>query len=283
MSQSKNSQRLSGLPITPPESVTSFQTDGIPDIERTPTCQSRVVSPIESAFDWVLKVLAVTSAILFGIWAPISYRLQDLGNRSNDDVQERLVRKIDTMAKEIEGLKTQMNGLAMLRAYEFCRGDGGQSVPACQALNKSMAIDVLIADLTPMAPQDTPKPTTTSTQPLSYTTLVTRALSDTLMTTTIPETAPQHEGNNPVYPSSSTFSSPTSHRTSTWPIETSPSNSTALRPSFALDILITVLQVPWYFLALVPIVCGIVVAEIILRRRRRDETILALKDMKSVN
>lgn len=81
---------------------------------------------MEFAFDWILKVLAVTSAILFGIWAPISYRLQDLGNKTNDDAQERLLQKVDIMGKEINSLKTQMNELAMLRAYELCTSDAGQ-------------------------------------------------------------------------------------------------------------------------------------------------------------
>jgi hypothetical protein len=42
--------------------------------------------------DWVLKVLAVASAILFGIWAPIPYKATANGNADNNSAQEVLSR-----------------------------------------------------------------------------------------------------------------------------------------------------------------------------------------------
>ena len=103
------------------ESTDSRQSDDIPPVERTLTCQSRIVSPTEFMFDWILKVVAVLSAILFGIWAPVSYRLQDSGNKSSDEAQDRLVQKMDKMGQEIEGLKAQMNSLAVLRGMGVLR------------------------------------------------------------------------------------------------------------------------------------------------------------------
>lgn len=107
-------------PAAKQKELEKISTLDFPEIERSLTCQSRIISPTEFALDWLLKVLAVASAILFGIWAPISYRLQDLGNKSNDEAQDKLVAKLETMGKEIEGMKAQLNGLAILRALEFC-------------------------------------------------------------------------------------------------------------------------------------------------------------------
>jgi hypothetical protein len=111
------------IPPTPPASVKSFADHDFPNIVKVTTCQSRPISSTELAADWILKILALASAILFGIWAPVSYRLQDSGNKSSDEAQDRLMRKIDKLGEEMEDLKRQMSGLAALRALEFCDGD----------------------------------------------------------------------------------------------------------------------------------------------------------------
>jgi hypothetical protein len=95
----------------------------MPNVERSFACQSCVASPLEHLADWVLKAMGVASAILFGIWAPVSYRLQDTSNKSSDESQKRLITKIDRLGEEMEDLKHQMYGLAVLRALEFCAAE----------------------------------------------------------------------------------------------------------------------------------------------------------------
>ena len=111
---------LRSFSATPPKIIKRSQADDVPPIERSLTCQPRIISTTESALDWILKVLGVASAILFGIWAPVSYRLQNVGNKSSDDAQAQFMQKMERMRREIEELKGNMNSLAVLRAWEFC-------------------------------------------------------------------------------------------------------------------------------------------------------------------
>jgi hypothetical protein len=114
------------MPPSPPGSVKSFAEDNLSNVVKPTACESRSISSTELAADWLLKVLAVASAILFGIWAPISYRLQDAGNKNSDEAQDRLMKKIDKLGEEMGELKRDMSGLAALRAFEFCTGEKRQ-------------------------------------------------------------------------------------------------------------------------------------------------------------
>lgn len=66
--------------------------------------------------DWALKILGAFSAIVFGVWAPVSYHLQVLGNKSSDEAQDKLVAKIEDLVREVRAL----------RAAEVCKGDDGK-------------------------------------------------------------------------------------------------------------------------------------------------------------
>jgi hypothetical protein len=102
-------------PPTPPESVKGFRTDTditLAEDDRNDaskprsTCTYRLESPTEYLLDWTLKFIGATCAILFGIWAPLAYRLQSEGNKGNDE--------------EMKKLRAEVRALGVLRAYEFC-------------------------------------------------------------------------------------------------------------------------------------------------------------------
>ncbi|OAL52735.1 hypothetical protein IQ07DRAFT_585852 [Pyrenochaeta sp. DS3sAY3a] len=251
----------------------------IPQVERSLTCQSRIISPTEFALDWLLKVLAVASAILFGIWAPISYRLQDLGNKSNDEAQDKLVAKLESMGKEIEGMKAQLNGLAILRALDFCTNSERKALDACQALQGHMNVNALLSNLAPPAPESSPAPSVSSTESVSYSTIVSRTL-DAVPAPTItgvpnPEATEddesQHDELDDWYPGyESTKPTP--------PIFASPTSSS--HPS-ALpgggDLLVIGLYNPavqFYFVIVGGMICGVLLVEGFGRwkqRQRRDQ------------
>ncbi|KAF2192134.1 hypothetical protein K469DRAFT_306179 [Zopfia rhizophila CBS 207.26] len=140
-------------PPTPPESVKSFSSTTVVDEEapsvvlRSFSCQSRPISPIEFLLDWTLKILGVVSAILFGIWAPVSYRATTNGNLSNDEAQDQVIARLEYIAQEMQDLKKRMNSFGGLRAWEFCEAEGRRTLSACQSLASSMPIDSLLSDL----------------------------------------------------------------------------------------------------------------------------------------
>lgn len=174
-------------------SLTSLSRTGS-QLSRTSTCNSRVVTPTEFAFDWVLKIVGVAAAILFGIWAPVSYNAQSSGNASNDQSQTTLISKVDRLADEIESLQGVIEGLGALRAYEFCNTEANGKLPGCEYLTERLEIDPLLRKLVvepkhnpssrrtsiPSSPTSTPSPTSTS-----YSDIVSRSL-DSLVQATSP-------------------------------------------------------------------------------------------------
>ncbi|KAJ4383997.1 hypothetical protein N0V86_000841 [Didymella sp. IMI 355093] len=84
--------------------------------------------------DWALKILGVAAAILFGIWAPISYKITADGNAGNDEAQASLMSAISSMRDEartaafaqrsavtaLSKVQDQLANIGLLRAYEIC-------------------------------------------------------------------------------------------------------------------------------------------------------------------
>jgi hypothetical protein len=140
-----------------------------------------VVTPTEFAVDWILKVAGVAAAILFGIWAPVSYNAQSSGNASNDQSQARLISKVDRLADEIETLQGVMEGIGALRAWEHCDNESKSTLPVCEYLTKKVDIDSLLKALAvktkhkpssrrtgvPSAPTSTSSTTTSISTPAS--------------------------------------------------------------------------------------------------------------------
>jgi hypothetical protein len=64
-----------------------------------PTKRRQSIYAIETVCDWILKVAGLAAAILFGIWAPISYTATKEGNASNDEAQSMLLKELKTMTQ----------------------------------------------------------------------------------------------------------------------------------------------------------------------------------------
>src|SRR6187549_3486716 len=81
-------------PQTPKERPSGLQPQPLNSSQPLPPPPSEPDSLLdpktEFFLDWALKVLGVASAILFGIWAPISYQATKSGNSDNDASQSEL-------------------------------------------------------------------------------------------------------------------------------------------------------------------------------------------------
>ncbi|KAF2264395.1 hypothetical protein CC78DRAFT_533257 [Lojkania enalia] len=167
-------------PPTPPESVKDFRSNSISvsiddddstlrhypgSVTRSSTCRSCIESTSSRFFHWLLNALGFASAIVLGVWAPLSYRLQESGNRSNDEAQARLTEKVDRLAEEVEKLDRRMDLQGALKAWEFCAGEVGKKLPACESLSLTLRINDVIEDLAIMRPKHAPSSRRTPTPP----------------------------------------------------------------------------------------------------------------------
>ncbi|KAF2003856.1 hypothetical protein P154DRAFT_73274 [Amniculicola lignicola CBS 123094] len=82
---------------------------------------------VASILDRLLKVLGVLSAIVFGIWAPITYIATLKSNHSNDEAQRLLLEELKRMnsaqsalIKEMEAMRGKFEILAESKVWEFC-------------------------------------------------------------------------------------------------------------------------------------------------------------------
>jgi hypothetical protein len=90
---------------------------------------------IEFVLHWTLQVLGVTAAILFGIWAPLSYKASADGNSQNNAAQSVFLSSVSAassslagqlddlnsrVASELDTLNTRMAALGQLSLLEFC-------------------------------------------------------------------------------------------------------------------------------------------------------------------
>jgi hypothetical protein len=101
--------------------------------------------------DWTLKILGVASAILFGIWAPISFKLTADGNAGNDAAQTSLMSVQTSMMSEMSSLKVAqksaadvLDNIGIIWAWEFCNG---KDHPLCSDINSSASISEALSSL----------------------------------------------------------------------------------------------------------------------------------------
>ncbi|KAF2003855.1 hypothetical protein P154DRAFT_561011 [Amniculicola lignicola CBS 123094] len=143
--------------------------DSFPSSASIVSCSSSSSSPITSTsyrfpprsgsrtehyLDWTLKFLGVVSAVLFGIWAPVSYQAQTSGNKSSDEVQSKLVERVESLGEDMEALRSVVEGLGKLRAWEIC--EGRQALEACKALSSQLPLNSLLNDLISPHPSHNP-------------------------------------------------------------------------------------------------------------------------------
>lgn len=108
--------------------------------------------------DWTMKILGVASAVLFGIWAPISYKVTADGNAGNDDAQKSLMSEISEIRRgaatlaaaqqsansAIAKLQDQLDNIGLLRAWEFC---SDKTAAVCTELVSSATIVEALSSL----------------------------------------------------------------------------------------------------------------------------------------
>ena len=121
--------------------------------------------------DWTLKILGLACAILFGIWAPISFKLTSDSNRESDQTQKAMFEQLGDMQKQagadaqkqnaaathmaqiqnaaataMAQVQHQLDQIGKLRAWQFCDAREDQ-ISACRTLSLSVKIEDLVAQL----------------------------------------------------------------------------------------------------------------------------------------
>ncbi|KAF1960462.1 hypothetical protein CC80DRAFT_489596 [Byssothecium circinans] len=142
----------STAPPTPPESIKDFRTDTITTLvnetDKLPPRTSSLSSPSERLLDRLLRLIGAVCAITFGIWAPLSYKLQKDGNKSNDAAQ-------DDLRKEVKGLRAEMRLLSALKAFELCSDASHKETDACKDLGANAQLHNLMRQF--VSSEDTSK------------------------------------------------------------------------------------------------------------------------------
>lgn len=76
----------------------------------------------------MIHFLGLAAAILFGVWAPMSYQATIDRNADNNVTQSQMLNKLDRLDElnrldhldVLEEMQEKIQGLAVLRAVEFC-------------------------------------------------------------------------------------------------------------------------------------------------------------------
>lgn len=82
-------------------------------------------------FTWALNVAALAAAIVFGIWAPLSYNVTLDGNRSNDASTSSMINAVlavssqasvaaTTQSAMLDNLSGQLGAIGQLWLVDFC-------------------------------------------------------------------------------------------------------------------------------------------------------------------
>ncbi|KAF1951751.1 hypothetical protein CC80DRAFT_495898 [Byssothecium circinans] len=129
-----------------------------------------LISPrTEFLLDWTLKVLSVAAAILFGIWAPISYKATEDANDDNNASQGTIFEALNSLkaqgsqnARAQSSIRTQMDAMATLRVWEFCDGKAS-SIAACAQVTSVVKIADVVTSLAGLTVRPGSTATSTST------------------------------------------------------------------------------------------------------------------------
>ncbi|KAF2632793.1 hypothetical protein BU25DRAFT_82689 [Macroventuria anomochaeta] len=141
--------------------------------------------------DWTLKILGVACAILFGIWAPISFKLASDGNKENDASQKAVFSQLGDMRQQaataaqmqnaaatamanvqfaaanvMAEVQHQLDRMGKLRAWEFCEGRAEQ-IRYCRELSSSGDVGTLVYQLGGLGPTKSLSITTSSVIPVA--------------------------------------------------------------------------------------------------------------------
>lgn len=159
-------------PHTPESASEQLLQPDTPSLSPSEPPKPHLISHQKDFFlDWTLKILGVACAILFGIWAPISFKLTSDGNKENDASQKAVFSQLGDIrlqaatAAQVQhaaasaiasvqfaavsamaGVEQQLGRIGRLRAMEFCEGRADQ-IYQCEMLSSSVDVGVLVAQL----------------------------------------------------------------------------------------------------------------------------------------
>jgi hypothetical protein len=149
----------------------------------------------EFILDWTLKTLGVAAAIVFGIWAPISYQATADGNADNNASQESVASRLSGMsvqatsaaylqssalnearraASVVAELKTRMDNMATLSVWDFCEGRSSR-LSACAELSARVDIGDVISSIVEESMDASRSSPTSRTNSVTATTTLTSA------------------------------------------------------------------------------------------------------------
>ncbi|PVH99453.1 hypothetical protein DM02DRAFT_656398 [Periconia macrospinosa] len=108
--------------------------------------------------DWTIKVLGVAAALVFGIWAPISYQASEVSNKDTDGKFSSITSQLSawqtsaasaqaSAAEEMSSMSKKMDFVATLSVYDFCQGKS--SIPACVSVTKALDVNALVSSIVP--------------------------------------------------------------------------------------------------------------------------------------
>ncbi|KAI9732208.1 MAG: hypothetical protein M1834_004305 [Cirrosporium novae-zelandiae] len=113
---------------------------------------------IQFILNFILAVLGVAAAVVFGIWAPLSYKATADGNRGNDEAQQALLDAVASVndvassaasvqSSRLNDLQGRLQAIGELAMVDFCVTQ--TTLAACDSLLSNYPITSLVSYLGP--------------------------------------------------------------------------------------------------------------------------------------
>jgi hypothetical protein len=88
----------------------------------------RVTTKIEFVLDWTIKIFGISAAVVFGVWAPLSYKATTDGNKSGlaaatAQAQSAYDMQSSAMVAQsmvLDVLQSRFKAIGQLQLFEFC-------------------------------------------------------------------------------------------------------------------------------------------------------------------
>ncbi|CAI6236200.1 unnamed protein product [Periconia digitata] len=145
-----------------------------PQKQSMSTSSSGHFPPLSITMDWIIKVLGVAAALVFGIWAPISYQASEASNSDTDTKFSALSSELSawktsavslqtSAASDLSRMSKKMDAVATLSVFDFCQGRS--SISACVSVTRSVDVDALVSSFVPPSGVGSRSSTTNAASP----------------------------------------------------------------------------------------------------------------------
>ncbi|KAF2110468.1 hypothetical protein BDV96DRAFT_584039 [Lophiotrema nucula] len=128
-------------------------------------CENSQKRAAAEALDWIFKTLGMLSAVVFGIWAPISYKLAQEGNASNDEAQRQLLEAQRALIEEMKEMRKQQAALietmgmmagtlyklGEFESWNYCQKDHNSTL--CSDTDGVDKLDMLLMNINDRGPK----------------------------------------------------------------------------------------------------------------------------------